>query len=135
MSTPVVFSPLTVALADHLADALADRGITVPVRNAVPRTGRPPRYLLVLQPGGALANRITDRPRIVIEVVDESGSAAAELAAIVRALVHAAAPGYVADIWVDKVIDIGLAYSADPDTNAPRCLVTNELWCRGTVLT
>lgn len=132
---PVAFEPIEEALADHLAAALADRGITVPVYNAVPRTGRPSRYLLVLAPGGSTANIVTDRPRVVVEVVDEYGSAAAQLAKTVRSLVTAVAPGYVGDIWVDRAIDMGRRFSPDPDTNAPRYLITAELWCRGAALT
>lgn len=135
MSAPIAFSPIEIALADHLAAALAGRGITVPVRNAVPRTGRPARYVLVLHPGGAQANIVTDLPRVVVEVVAESGTAAAELAKVVRALVTATAPGYVGDIWVDKARHVSFAYSPDPDTNAPRYLITTELWCQGAALT
>lgn len=132
---PVVFTPIEAALAEHLEAALATHGITVPVLNAVPRTGQPSRYVLVLHPGGARANLLTDRPRVVVEVVDEYGQAAADLASKVRALVTAVAPGYVHGIWVDRVIDMGQVFSPDPDTNAPRYLVTAELWCQGVKLT
>lgn len=135
MTTPIAFDPVEIALADHLTTALAGRGVTVPVLNSVPRTGRPASYVLVLHPGGSLANIVTDRPRTVVEVVAGSGSAAADLAKIVRALINASAPGYVGGIWVDKVIDMSLAFSPDPDTNGPRYLITTELWCRGTALT
>ena len=124
MTMPVAFSPIEEALADWYVTALDARDITVPVFNSVPRTGRPPRYLLVLHPGGSLANRITDRPRVVTEVVDEYGTAAAELAKVVRALINSAAPGYIGDIWVDKATDLGQRFSQDPDTNAPRYLIT-----------
>lgn len=134
MTTPVVFAPIVTALADHLAAKLAERGENVAVLNSVPRTGRPSRYVLVLQPGGSQANMITDRPRPVIEVVDEYGTAAASLASVVRALVAATAPGYVGAIWVDKTVHISMSFSPDPDTNAPRYLIATELWCRGTAL-
>lgn len=135
MTTPVVFAPIVVALADHLATKLAGRGDNTPVVNSIPRTGRPSRYVLVLQPGGDQANILTDRPRPVVEVVDESGVAAAERASIVRALITATAPGYVESIWVDKAVHVSMAYSPDPDTNAPRYLITTEMWCQGTALT
>jgi len=131
VSTPVVFAPIVIALADHLAAQLVARGIPVPVVNSVPRTNRPPRYVLVLQPGGGQANLKTDQPRTVIEVVDESGIAAADLTSVVRALVTAVAPGYVGEIWVDRTRHISQVYSPDPDTNAPRFLITTELWCAG----
>lgn len=132
--TPVVFAPIVVALADHLAAELTARGIAVPVVNSVPRTGRPPTYVLVVKPGGGQANLVTDQPRIVTEVVAESGLAAENLAAEVRAHLTACGPGWVGDIWVDRSRHISQAHSPDPDTNAPRELITTELWCQGRAL-
>lgn len=131
----VAFGQIEVAVADHLAAQLAGRGVTVPVLNAVPRTARPPSYVLVLRPGGSQHNLVTDRPRLVTEVVAETGTAAGELAAVVRALLGGIAPGRVASVWIDRVRNAGLAFSPDPDTNAPRYLITTELWQRGNALT
>jgi hypothetical protein len=131
MTTPVVFEPIEIALADWLTTALAARDITVPVVNAVPNNPRPPSYVLVLRPGGAQSNLITDQPRIIAEAVAEYGSAAADLAKVVRALISAAAPGYISDIWIDSVRDLGMTFSPDPDTNAPRYLINKELYVRG----
>ncbi|MEU2106494.1 hypothetical protein [Nocardia sp. NPDC019255] len=128
MTQPVVFGLVEVALADYLGASMA-----VPVFNNVPHV-RPPEYVLVVRVGGSLSNRITDRPRIVAECCAEVGTAAADLASVVRARIGAVAPGYVGDIWVDKVIDMGVAYSPDPGTNLPRYLVTAELHVRGAVL-
>lgn len=133
MSTPVAFSPVEVALADHLAAALAARDIDVAVLNGVPHT-RPSRYVLIVRIGGSQSNLITDTPRIVAECCDQYGSAAAELAKVVRALIGAAAPGYISGLWVDLVRDLGVVFSPDPDTNLPRYLVTKELHVTGTVL-
>ncbi|MFC4124935.1 hypothetical protein [Nocardia rhizosphaerae] len=129
-----IFAQIEVAVADHLTAALPMRGIIVPVRNAVPRTGRPPSYVLVTRPGGGQRNLATDGPRLVVEVVAESGADAGSLAAIVRALLRAAAPGYVGEVWIDRTRDVGLAFSPDPDTNAPRYLLTVEVWQRGAAL-
>lgn len=130
---PVVFGAAEMALADHLNTALPVHGMTVPVVNSVPHD-RPSRYVLIIRIGGSQSNLITDRPRIVAECCDEHGPDAAELAALVRALIGAIAPGQMAGFWVDKVVDLGLVYSPDPDTNLPRYLVTTELHVTGTRL-
>lgn len=130
---PVVFKAAEMAVADHLSAALAARGITVPVVNGVPHE-RPSRYVLILRIGGSTSNPITDRPRIVAECCDTHGPDAADLAALVRALLSGMAPGWVAGAWIDKVVDLGLAYSPDPDTNLPRYLVTAEFHVTGAAL-
>ncbi|MGI5223061.1 hypothetical protein [Nocardia sp. CA-290969] len=131
---PVVFGLIEVALVDYLAAALTARGETVPVYNNVPRE-RPPEYVLALRVGGAQSNLVMDRPRIVAECCAEVGVRAAELGALVRALITATAPGWVGEIWVDRVVDLGLVYSPDPGTNLPRYLVTAELHVMGAALT
>ncbi len=135
MITPVVFESAVIAVADYLSARLDERDIAVPVINELPRMNRPPRYVLVVQPGGSQANLITDRPRLVTEVVAEYGSAAADLAAVVRALLGACAPGRLGQMWTDRANNVGFAYSPDPDTHMPRYLITTEMWCKGTALT
>lgn len=130
---PVEFPDITVTLADHLADALAARGVTVPVVAEVPDP-RPDRFVRVVRIGGARANLITDTPRVVAECWDLSGSGAAEMAAITRAVIGAVAPGYLGTAWIGRVIDRGLAYSPDPDTGIPRYLITVEFVMNGTHL-
>lgn len=135
MIEPVVFASVEVALADYLTAALADRDIEGPVVNGVPDRTRLTRYVLIVRIGGAVSNLITDTPRIVAECVDQYGTAAAELAVIVRALIGAAAPGYIGGIWVDKVRDLGMIFSPDPDTNLPRYVITTELHAKGAAMT
>lgn len=130
----VLFSDIEVALADYLAAALADRSVTLPVQMEVPNP-RPDRFVRLVRVGGTQSNLVTDRPRIVFECWDTLGVGAANLAGLVRALVSAPVPGYVSGVWVDKVIDMGLAFSPDPDTNLPRYLVTAELHVIGAALT
>lgn len=134
MIDPVRFAPAEVALADYLTTVLADRDVDGPVVNEVPDRTQWSRYVLVLRIGGAKANLITDTPRLMVECVDQYGSAAAELAAVVRALIDAAAPGLVGGVWVDRIRDLGMTYSPDPDTNLPRYLLTKELHTKGAVL-
>lgn len=127
----VIFGDIEIALADHLAAALAERAAGAPVFNAVPAQ-RPKRFVRLVRVGGSQSNLITDRPRIVAECWDVTGGGAHDLAALVRGLITAVAPGYVGEIWVDKVIDMGLSFSPDTATNLPRYLVPAELHVTGT---
>lgn len=129
----VIFADIETALADHLAGELAERDVNVPVVIGVPAQ-RPTRFVRLVRVGGTRSNLITDRPRVVAECWDTTGTGAADLAALVRALITGLAPGYVSDIWVDKVIDMGISFSPDPDTNLPRYLVPAELHVTGTAL-
>lgn len=134
MIEPVLFAPAEVAVADYLTTVLAAREIDGPVVNGTPDRIRLGRYVLVVRIGGAVSNLITDTPRIAIECVDTYGTRAAELASIVRALIDAAAPGYVGGLWVDRIRDLGMTYSPDPDTNTPRYVLTKELHIKGAAL-
>lgn len=131
---PLTFPNIEVALADALADALTKHGAAVPVVLAVPAT-RPARFVRITRVGGSAANRIIDRARLVAECWDTSGLGAADLAALTRALITAAAPGYLGPgpelVWIDRVVDLGMAYLPDPDTNIPRYLVTAEVYATG----
>ena len=133
MNPAVIFGDIEVALADHLAEALAARDDSAAVVNAVPAE-RPSRFVRVARIGGMSGNLITDRPRVVAECHAPIGVDAAELAALVRALIGATAPGYVGPVWVDKVKDLGMYSSPDPDTNSPRYIVTAELFTTGSAL-
>lgn len=130
----VIFDDIEVALADHLYTALEARDVDVPVVIGVPSV-RPKRFVRLVRVGGSQSNLVTDRPRIAAECWDTTGVGAAELAALVRAIFSGMAPGYVSGIWIDKVIDLGMSYSADPDTNLPRYVVPAELHVLGAALT
>ncbi|MCC3333591.1 hypothetical protein [Nocardia abscessus] len=130
---PVTFPDIVITLADYLASALAARGVTDPVVAEVPDP-RPDRFVRVVRIGGPRTNLITDTPRIVAECWDTSGAGAAELASVTRALIVAAAPGYLGSAWVGKAIDRGVSYSPDPDTGTPRYLITAELVMNGAPL-
>lgn len=127
---PVAFAPVEVHLAPKLATALAARGITIPVVLAVPTT-RPPKFVRLVRVGGETLSAVTDRARIVAECWDTSGLGAANLAALVRAEIGAIAQTKVGPAWVDRVVDVGLAFIPDPGTNLPRYIVTAELYVRG----
>lgn len=126
----VGFAPIEIHLAPKLAAALTARGTTVPVVLAVPAM-RPPRFVRLVRVGGSTSNPVTDRPRIIAECWDTSGLGAANLATLVRAELGATEATKVGPAWVEKVVDVGLAFIPDPDTNLPRYLVTAELHVRG----
>lgn len=130
----VIFADIEVALADHLNSVLDDRGAAAPVVIGVPAQ-RPKRFVRLVRVGGSQSNLITDRPRIAAECWDTSGVGAAELAALVRAIFSGMAPGYVSGVWVDRVVDLGMSYSPDPDTGLPRYVVPAELHVLGAALT
>jgi hypothetical protein len=130
---PILFADIEAPLADRMGTDLLAQGDTAPVVIGVPDP-RPSRFVRLVRVGGSQSNLVTDRPRIVFECWSTVGVDAAALAALVRALVNALAPGYVGAVWVDRVIDIGVAYSPDPQTGTPRYLVTAELHVRGAAL-
>lgn len=130
---PIAFGDVEAALADHLATQLSAHGDTAPVVIGVPNP-RPARFVRLVRVGGSQSNLVTDRPRIVAECWADVGVDAAALATKVRALINATAPGYMEAMWVDRVIDVGMAFLPDPDTGIPRYLVTAELHVRGAAL-
>lgn len=79
------------------------------------------------------AHLVLDRPRVVFEITDDAGGAA-NLAALVRGIVNAAAPGYIGTVWCDYVEDAGEENDTDPVTAAPRYTIVTDLIVRGTVL-
>ncbi|MFE2956580.1 hypothetical protein [Nocardia tengchongensis] len=79
------------------------------------------------------AHLILDRPRVVFECTDDAGGAA-DLAAKVRGIINAAAPGYIGSVWCDYIEDVGEENDTDPVTAAPRYTVVTDLIVRGTVL-
>ncbi|NEW49334.1 hypothetical protein GV792_04660 [Nocardia cyriacigeorgica] len=127
---PVAFDPVEIHLADHLAAKLTTHGLTVPVVLAVPGQ-RPPQFVRLVRVGGSQITAVTDRARIIAECWAATGAAAADLARLVRAEITAAAPGKVGPVWVERAVDVGLAFIPDPGTNLPRYLVTSELYTRG----
>ncbi|MFD4459799.1 hypothetical protein [Nocardia sp. NPDC058480] len=67
------------------------------------------------------------------ECSDAAGTAA-ELLAVVRSILTAAAPGYIGPVWCDHIDDAGVENESDPATAAPRYVLLADLYVRGTVL-
>ncbi|WP_327143080.1 hypothetical protein [Nocardia sp. NBC_01327] len=99
----------------------------------VSRNDRKARVDVEDQVGRRGAQLVLDRPRVVFECFDDAGGAAG-LAALVRGIVNAAAPGYIGTVWCDYVEDAGEANDTDPVTAAPRYTIVTDLIVRGTVL-
>lgn len=131
---PTIFPSLAVPLAEHLRAGLAARGVNIPVVVNVPST-RPPKFVRIRRIGGGDLNLRTDEARMVAECWETTGALSESLAAIVRALLVASAPGYVGSVWLDRARCVGFTDSPDPGTNLPRHLVTVELLAAGVPLT
>ncbi|MFF2553451.1 hypothetical protein ACFVUS_20805 [Nocardia sp. NPDC058058] len=99
----------------------------------VSRNDRKSRVDIEDQVGRRGAQLVLDRPRVVFECFDDAGNAAG-LAALVRSIVNAAAPGYIGTVWCDYVEDAGEENDTDPVTAAPRYTIITDLIVRGTVL-
>ncbi|MGW4634337.1 hypothetical protein [Nocardia sp. NPDC004415] len=144
MNERVLFPDIEQVLVDYLTAQFA--AVSDPA-NAVTRVPdpRPTRLVRVNRndrkarvdvedrEGRRSAQLILDRPRVVLECTDDAG-AAATLAALVRSILSAAAPGYLGTVWCDQVEDAGMENDTDPATAAPRYTLVADLIVRGTVL-
>jgi hypothetical protein len=144
MNERIVFADIEMALVDYLTAELADISDTAQVVTRVPdprpvrmvrvtRNDRKARLDVEDREGRRGAHLALDRPRIVLECTDDAGNSH-ELAANVRALVTAAAPGYIGNIWCDNVDDAGGENDTDPVTDTPRYTLVVDLIVRGKIL-
>ncbi|WP_240044758.1 hypothetical protein [Streptomyces alboflavus] len=113
----------------YLQAALDVRGVSVPVRTRVPNP-RPDRLIRVERLGGTRLDRITDRPRLSVEVWAPSQDEAADLAQLARALVHAI-PGWRGAVAYDVVDVGGPTSSPDPASGSERTTFAVEVSLRG----
>ncbi|MGW2662805.1 hypothetical protein ACWCW7_17715 [Nocardia tengchongensis] len=144
MAERVVFADTEKAIVDFLAAELAAVSDIAEVVTQVPDI-RPPRMVRVTRDdrrarldredreGRRGAHLILDRPRMVFECTDDSGTAAG-LASLVRSIITAAAPGYVGATWCDAVEDAGLENDTDPATDRPRYVFVADMYVRGETL-
>ncbi|MFI6042277.1 hypothetical protein ACIA8C_11620 [Nocardia sp. NPDC051321] len=143
MTERIVYPDIAKTLADYLTAQLTAASDTAKVVTRVPDP-RPTRMVRVLRndrkrrldredrEGQRGPNLILDRPRVVFECTDDAG-AAAGLAGLVRAILAAAAPGYLGPVWCDYLEDVGVENDTDPVTAAPRQVITADLFVRGTI--
>lgn len=144
MIEKILFDDIEDCLLDFLGSQLSDASDPAEVVRVVPdpkparmvrvaRNDRKPRLDVEDREGRRGAHLILDRPRVVFECTDDAGGAA-ELAALVRGIVNAAAPGYIGTAWCDHIEDAGLENDTDPVTAAPRYTLVTDLIVRGRVL-
>jgi hypothetical protein len=140
----IEFADIEDALTVYLTARLTSLSDTATVVTEVPDP-RPSRMVLVARndrkkrvdredwKGRHGAHLILDRPRLVFTCSDDAGGSA-DLAALVRSFVTAAAPGYIGTVWCDRVDDAGAETDLDPVTSTPRHIFTADLTVRGKVL-
>ncbi|MFG3036858.1 hypothetical protein ACGFYZ_08140 [Streptomyces sp. NPDC048330] len=117
----------------YLRAALVAAGEPVPVVSRIPAT-RPPRFVRVERVGGTRQTVVSDRPRLDIHAWGETEAAAADLAELVRALVHAV-PGVRSGVTVYTVREVGgPMWLPDDQTSTPRYAFAVEIHMRGRVL-
>ncbi|MFE9579274.1 hypothetical protein ACFYO1_23010 [Nocardia sp. NPDC006044] len=143
MTERIVYPDIEKTLVDYLTAQLAGVSDTAKVVTRIPDP-RPPRMVRVVRNDRILRqdvedregrrgpDLILDRPRVVVECTDDSG-AAADLAALIRGILSAAAPGYLGTVWCEYIEDVGLQNDTDPATAAPRHAVIADLIVRGKV--
>ncbi|MEV6556611.1 hypothetical protein AB0M22_12905 [Nocardia sp. NPDC051756] len=143
MTERIVYPDIEKTLVEYLTVQLTAAADTAKVVTRIPDP-RPPRMVRVKRNDRILRqdiedregrrgpNLILDRPRVVLEFTDEAG-AAAGLAGLVRAILSAAAPGYLGSVWCEYFEDVGLENDTDPATAAPRQVMVADLIVRGSV--
>ncbi|WP_107653264.1 hypothetical protein [Nocardia suismassiliense] len=141
MTERIVYPDIEKTLVDYLTAQLTAVSDTAKVVTRIPEP-RPARMVRVKRNDRILRqdiedregrrgpNLILDRPRVVLECTDDAGAAAA-LAGLVRAILSAAAPGYLGTVWCDYIEDVGLENDTDPATAAPRHTIVADLIVRG----
>ncbi|MFF3221715.1 hypothetical protein ACFYV7_02870 [Nocardia suismassiliense] len=141
MTERIVYPDIEKTLVDYLTAQLTAVSDTAKVVTRIPEP-RPARMVRVKRNDRILRqdvedregrrgpNLILDRPRVVLECTDDAG-AAADLAGRVRAILSAAAPGYLGTVWCDYIEDVGMENDTDPATAAPRHAIIADLIVRG----
>jgi hypothetical protein len=131
MDPLIMFPDAELVMCDWLRSALLARGYNVPVATAVPAT-RPPSFVRLMRTGGARHTLVSDAAQITVECFAVKESAAANLAAICRALIHST-PGQVPAVMVYRVEELGGPQNLpDPSTTQYRYTQTFEVHLRGT---
>lgn len=96
MTQAILFPDVEVWATTYLTSALASRpepyAADVYVANLLPQTRRP-RQVIVRRDGGPRLDLVRDAARLTVRVYGRNDAEAADLAALVRALIGAAADG------------------------------------------
>jgi hypothetical protein len=132
MGAPVGYPDGVAVVRAYLRDALVGRGVDVPVGIRVP-SPRPPQFVRLERIGGTRLDLVTDRPRIDVHCWGDSDESAADLAALVRALLFAM-PGWRGAVAYDVAEVGGPNTMPDPDSGQPRVVFAVEVSLRGKIL-
>jgi hypothetical protein len=117
----------------HLAARLAALGDAAVVSTRIPNPA-PVRIVRVIRAGGGKIDLITDAPLIILECCDDDEVAAGDLARKVRAIMFAAAPGYVRNVWCSRIHEAGAVFEPDLETLKPRYVITAEWYLQCSIL-
>lgn len=128
----LVFPDVAEVAVEAAAAGLADAGRTVPVGTVVPNP-RPAEFVRITRAGGLRRNLVTEDARVVVEAWAQADEDAADLAELVRAVLHALA-GTTSDddVRVYRVDDTeGPADDPDPMSDQPRYQLALSITVRG----
>lgn len=130
----IEFSDIEAAAVARLASDLATRLPSCKVAASIP-SPRPDEFVTVRRVGGVATSLVVDAPAVAFECWSSSGSAAAALAALVRAIVRSWQGEDVGGLTVYKVQEsAGPASLPDPVSHQPRYTFTDVLHVRGVAL-
>lgn len=132
MVQAAAFPDVEALLVPYLTGRLTARGRAARVATKIPNP-RPARLVKVTRTGGVRRNVVTDAPTVMVECWDVDDVAAADLARIVRAEVHALADDAVPGVAYRSDVG-GLANWPDHDSENSRYTFTVELLVRGSVI-
>lgn len=136
MTQAILFPDVEVWAINYLSSALAPLVSTYAyadayVANALPQTRRP-RQVIVRRDGGPRLDLVRDAARLTVRVYGRNDGEAAELAALVRALLGAAADGSTPVVRVRELA--GPLPVPDANGQPDYRLMTVEVTVKGTPL-
>ncbi len=131
MTALILFpDPVETAIA-YLTDLLPDYGETCPVVKQTP-SPRPARFVQVFRTGGPRHNLVVDGAQLTVECWADNDAAAADLASLVRACLHAVRSDIVGTVTFYKIDELaGPVDLPDPESNQARMTWSVIAFVRG----
>jgi hypothetical protein len=134
MTYAIAFPDVEAALVGWLADVLPSYGLTVPVSTKVPNP-RPSRFVRIFRTGGPEQSLVVDGGQVTVECWDDSETAAAAAARLVRAVLSAARNVTVpSGDLIYRIQEFGGPASLPDVSGQPRYSWTVQVYTRGTPL-
>lgn len=131
MNEVILFPDAVEVVTDYLAFELPLQMSAATVGTRVPKQ-RPAEFVTVRRIGGTASSLVIDNAQLSVECWATSEAAAADLAQLVRGLVHAMAGTTQGSVAVYRVTEIGgPAMLPDPDSDTPRYVATYQIGMRG----